>query len=361
MNKNIFANGLPEELENLKFGQVVIFSSPGEGMSENNIRISQYISSVAKQLKKSSVHVEVPAVYVVPTENTDLWDYIACKVAINKTSIIELSDKGSLTEMLFDYWGLDFDIHPKPVIIDRYKAYNFTIADYHPFRIGIEPVINDPSAPQASESNYFHDFSSVSLNCICAKGKEPKERDIFNKILKIYMEADMYGIKIDNDKIQKKVEEQRNKSYTLDIEIELNQHNKISKCDIILFDENGDKNFVKLEAQEKAIYLAFILYNEGNGVKMTDFDYPNRPATKAFLSLLDKIHNKMINRNETKGNLDKKGVCEIRSRIKNKISKITINPRCVQSFSIEGEMEGLYKIEASTEEIRNKIMEVLNL
>ena len=155
--KNILTNGLPEELANLKLGQVVIFSSPGEGMSEPNIRISQFISSVVKQLKKSGIHVDSPAVYVVPTENTNLWDCISCKVITNKKNVIELADKGSLTEMLYDYWGLDFNSLPKPVIINRYVSYQFFIADYHPYKICIEPIAIDTSSPRTRGADYDYD------------------------------------------------------------------------------------------------------------------------------------------------------------------------------------------------------------
>ena len=369
--KNILTNGLPEELANLKLGQVVIFSSPGEGMSEPNIRISQFISSVVKQLKKSGIHVDPPAVYVVPTENTNLWDCISCKVITNKKNVIELADKGSLTEMLYDYWGLDFNSLPKPVIINRYVSYQFFIADYHPYKICIEPIAIDPSFPRTRGADYDYDYDNVydfdidydptsfSLGVIIAKGKEPTARDFEIKIEEIMMEAEKYNKTIDLDRIRTNVNKQKKKSYILDIDIELNQHNKISKCDIILQDEMGEKNLVKLEAQEKAIYIAFILYNDGNGFRMTDFDYPNKQETKAFFELLKSIHEKMLNRNETKGMLDKKGVSEIRSRIKNKISQIT--QMYWQSFSIEGVKEGLYKIEASTDEIRDKIGEKLNL
>ena len=363
--KNILTNGLPEELANLKLGQVVIFSSPGEGMSEPNIRISQFISSVVKQLKKSGIHVDSPAVYVVPTENTNLWDCISCKVITNKKNVIELADKGSLTEMLYDYWGLDFNSLPKPVIINRYVSYQFFIADYHPYKICIEPIAIDTSSPRTRGADYdydnVYDFdidydpTSFSISLISV----PTQREV-EKNLKEYLRvAKKYNMRIDIDKIQDDINKEMNKSYTLDIDIELNQHNKISKCDIILQDEMEEKNLVKLEAQEKAIYIAFILYNDGNGFRMTDFDYPNKQETKAFFELLKSIHEKMLNRNETKGMLDKKGVSEIRSRIKNKISQIT--QMYWQSFSIEGVKEGLYKIEASTDEIRDKIGEKLNL
>lgn len=361
--QNIFANGLPDELANLKSGQVVIFSSPEEGLSEQNIRISQYVSSVALHLKKNcDILVDAPAVFVVPTENHELWDSIACKIANPQAPIVELSDIGSLTEMLYDYWGLDFDKVLKPTIAKRYEAYHFYIGG-HPSRLCIAPIKKAPSADSSAVEPDSYDFGSMSIDFIYAKGKEPTKNDISNKIQKILWEAHMYDVEIDYEKILKVFETEKKKSYTLDFDIEVNRYGIATKCDLILIDEKDEQYIVKLEAQEIAVYLAFMLFNDGEGIKQVDFDIKARKSRNEFLSLLDKIHGKMPKKNDTikKGGLDKKTISEIRSRIKNKISKITMNPIYLQAFTIEGEKEGLFKIEASTKEIRSMIKDKLNL
>lgn len=364
--QNIFANGLPEELANLILGQVVIFSSPEEGMSEKNIRISQYVSSVAKHLKQNcGIIVDTPAVFVVPTENYELWDSIACKVSTPQVPIVELADLGSLTEMLYDYWGLDFDKVLKPTIASRYDAYHITIASHHPSKLCIAPIKKAPSADSSVAEPGSYDFGSTHIDFLYAKGKEPTKNDISKKIQKILWEADMYGVDIDYEKIRKAFDKEKVKSYTLDFDIELNKEGYATKCDLLLLDEKEEKHLVKLEAQEMAIYLTFMLYEDGEGIKMTDFDYPNKETTKAFIDLFSKIHKKMLKRNEFDMNEFKtkyrKIIGEIRSRIKNKISKITMNPRYLQAFTIEGEKEGLYRIEASTEELRDMLKEKLHL
>lgn len=365
--QNIFANGLPEELANLQFGQVVIFSSPEEGMSEQNTRISQYVKSVTNHITNNcGIQVDKPAVFVVPTENTYLWDTIACKVSTPQTPIVELADLGSLTEMLYDYWELDFGSVAKPTIAKRFVQYHIFIGNYHPYKVCIEPIkvataVGSSAGTVAEAVTY--DFGSMSIDYIYAKGKEPTKNDLSKKIQKILWEAHAYDVEIDYDKIVKAFETEKKKSYSLDFDIEVNKYGIATKCDLILIDEKDDKHIVKLEAQEFAVYLAFMLFNDGEGIKLVDFDINARTSRKEFLSLLDKIHGKMPKRNETikKGGLDKKTISEIRCRIKNKISKITMNPKYLQSFTIEGEKEGLYKIEASTEEIRSMIIDKLNL
>lgn len=367
--QNIFANGLPEELANLTLGQVVIFSSPEEGMSEQNIRISQYVQSVTNHITKNcGIMVDKPAVFVLPTENTYLWDIIACKVLTPQTPIVELADLGSLTEMLYDYWGLDFDSVAKPNIPKRFIQYHIFIGDYHPSKVCIEPIKAITTASTSSEivaDTDAYDLGTMSIDFIYAKGKEPTKNDICKKIQKILWEADMYDVEIDYEKILKAFDKDKKKSYTLDFDIELNKEGNATKCDLFLLDEKEEKHIVKLEAQEMATYLTFMLYENGEGFKMTDFDYPNKETTKAFIDLFSKIHKKMLKRNEF--DLDemkmkyRKIIGEIRCRIKNKISKITMNPKYLQAFTIEGEKEGLYKIEASTEEIREKIKDKLHL
>lgn len=364
--QNLFANGLPEELSNLQMGQMVIFSSPEEGMTEKNIRVSQYVSSVAKHLKQNcGIKVDAPAVFVVPTENYELCDSIACKVSTPKVPIVELADLSSLTEMLYDYWGLDFDKVLKPTIPSRYDAYHIEIASHHPTKLCIAPVKKATAADSSVVETDSYDFGSTHIDFLYARGKEPTKNDISKKIQKILWEADMYDVEIDYEKIRKAFDEEKKKSYTLDFDIELNKAGYATKCDIYLLDEKEEKHLVKLEAQEMAIYLTFMLYEDGEGIKMTDFNYPNSKTTKAFIELFSKIHKKMLNRNEF--DMDKfkeqykKIVGEIRCRIKNKVSKITMNPRYLQAFTIEGEKEGLYKIEASTEELRQMLKEKLNL
>lgn len=362
--QNIFANGLPDELTNLILGQVVIFSSPEEGMSEKNIRISQYVSSVAKHLKQNcGIIVDTPAVFVVPTENYELWDSIACKVSTPQVPIVELADLGSLTEMLYDYWGLDFDKVLKPTIASRYEAYHITIAPHHPSKLCIDPIKKAPSAVSSVAEPDSYDFGSTHIDFLYAKGKEPTKNDINKKIQKILWEADMYDVEIDYEKIKKAFDKEKVKSYTLNFDIELNEKGNATKCDLFLLDDKDEKHLVKMEAQEMAIYLTFMLYEDGEGIKMKDFDYPNHKTTLAFMDLFSKIHKKMLKRNEF--NMDKdecrKNIGEIRSRIKNKISKITMNPKYLQAFTIEGEKKGLYKIEASTEELRDMLKEKLHL
>lgn len=361
--QGLFVNGVPEDFDNLQYGQITIFSSPDEGMSEKNIRISQYVSSVARQVKKKcKITVDAPAVFVISTENVDLWEAIVCLVVTPQKEIIEIADVGSLTEMLYDYWGLDFNSTPKPELGQRYDLYHFTIGESHPIRVGYvsasklssEEVSGDPVKPK--------DSLGLSLDFVYSARETPTIDKISRKILDAYWEAEEYNVKIDFKKIFEKFEEERkresSKTYTLGIDIKKNKGGYVEKNDIYLLDEKGEKNIIKMEAQQMAIYMAFLLYDDGNGIVLDDID---NARGKGFRSILEDIHKKMLHKNATKGGIQKKDINEIRCRIKKEIKKITKNPQYIQMFSIEGEKWGKYRIAASTEEIREKIREAFQI
>ena len=160
MNKKyIFANGLPIELKNLQDGQIYIFPNLNEGLIEKNVLISQYISSVSgKLMKLGVVRNQRPALFVIPTSNQDLWDTIVCRIDSPKGVVYEIADTGSLMEMIYDYYGIDYSSAPKLKMSDRYKI---TPTGEHPEKIYSKVFASDDTFE--TEAGYCLDSILCSL------------------------------------------------------------------------------------------------------------------------------------------------------------------------------------------------------
>lgn len=176
-----------------------------------------------------------------------------------------------------------------------------------------------------------------------------------------------YGYDIDFDAIRKTIEEQKNnsKNYNLRINIEFTKGSKrramknkeIERLDIYISDNDDD--LLNLSAIEKATYLTFLFYNDGNGIVIEDMK-------KDFIELMSSIYKRLPGReikfndenNITYGNLTLNTLAGYRNAIRNAIKEKLRYNGLVNEFAIEGYKNLEFKISKSTEEIRNLIREV---
>ena len=260
--KNIFSNGLPMELKNLQEGQIYIFPNLNEGLTESNVLISQYISSVSgKLMKQSDVRNHRPAIFVIPTSNQALWDTIVCRIDTSKGIVYEIADRGSLMKMLYDYYGIDYDSVPKLKMSARYKI---TPTGEHPEIIDSNVFSSDDT----TETVAGYGLDSISMSFLT--NRQLSKNEIKKQILTSLFEAERnkkkYGVDYDLEDILKEFNSEKDKDYRLEIVPE----NVISKrgvqrinyidCHIYITDENDDRKELILKQQEKAVYLMFLLY-----------------------------------------------------------------------------------------------------
>ena len=367
--KYIFANGLPIELKNLQDGQIYIFPNLNEGLIEKNVLISQYISSVSgKLMKRSVVRNRRPAIFVIPTSNQYLWNTIVCKFNSFKGVVYEIADRGSLIEMLYDYYGIEYCDATK---LEMGIRYNITPTGEHPERIYSDSFYHDDSIDIEESTEYRPDLFSLDF----LTNKQLSDNEIRNRVLSTLFDAeynkDKYGIEYDLDDILKEFYSEIGKTYRLEIVPE----NVISKrgvqrinyidCHIYITDENDDRKELILKQQEKAVYLMFLLHKDGISI----YEFPrnveeigHKKKYENHLNLYIKIQSKLLGSNYIKDpQLLQSGITPIRAKIKDKISVITPNKKYIEKFAIEGYKEQPCKIEAANDEHRESIIKAFGL
>ena len=221
--KSLFANGLPKELEQLQEGQIYMFPCVEDGLTEKNVLISQYISAVSgKLIKESKSKKKKPVVFAIPTSKQALWNHIVCKLDTPSGLIIEIADTGSLLEMLYDYFGLDYTKPYNLNISDRHKI---TPAEYHPQKFTLHDI---PSCSTEDESS---DYNSTSIDFITNKKKT--REDINKNILSAFYDAEYnrekFGVEYSLEELVREFNTQKNKTYRLEIVPEEVAHPKAGK------------------------------------------------------------------------------------------------------------------------------------
>lgn len=325
--KDAIELGYSDELKDIQLGQIVIFCSE-DGIRSNHILIYQYISSLSGKLCKESTKTQDKLIiFIRNTDKEELWDKIACKIASAQDTILELSDSGSLMEMLYDYYGIPYD-KSRIKMPDRH---HITPSDYHPLNLG------------------------------CIVEMSPAEA-IHKKVLKALWEAqynkDKYGVDYDLEQIIKDFEAEKDKEYKLEIVPEQVKSGKgrrtLIDCHLYMTDENGERSEIMLKAQQKAVYLLFLLYKDGIALRDFDRNKSKEPLIKIYTLIQDKLkgHNYI---EEPTLTLTSTNVNSIRNKIRTKISDISKNLKYIQDFSIEGPKEKPFKIEAGTQEHRDLI------
>lgn len=354
----ILANGLPNELKNIQFGQIYIFPKLNEGLIEKNVLLSQYISSASNKLRKQSKStIEKPVVFAIPTDNPILWDCIVCKIASNNGGdVIEFADTGSVLEMLYDYFGLVYEKASRLTMPERYKI---TPSDSHPKRKTFKSIISSSVAPIEVD---LYSIQLLTNKKWDANLGEKKLLEVLWKIEKSKRD----GGDFDYKKVFEKFEASRKKEYSLKIEIDHKKRDGIFNdsefaksriCHIFMVDENGNQEEIMMEGWIKAIYLLFIVYDKG--ILMEDFNDKQKraPYEKVYKEIYEKLANTTA---VTDYVLDYAKVSSARTFIKNSIANITQNIY-LEKFCIEGFKLSECYIRANSKEIRDYVVDSFNL
>ena len=368
MNKKyIFANGLPIELKNLQDGQIYIFPNLNEGLTESNVLISQYISSVSgKLMKQSDVRNHRPAIFVIPTSNQALWDTIVCRIDSPKGVVYEIADTGSLMEMIYDYYGIDYSSAPKLKMSDRYKI---TPTGEHPEKIYSNVFASDDTI----ETVAGYGLDSISMGFLTNRqlSKNEIKKQILTSLFEAERNKEKYGVDYDLEDILKEFNSEKDKDYRLEIVPEKVIGKKggyripYIDCHIYITDNNDEKKELTLKQQEKAVYLMFLLYKDG--ICINDFprnveEIGHKKNYETYLNLYAKIQSKLLDSNYIEEpQLLQGDITPIRTKIKNKLLGITPNIEYIEKFAIEGYKEKPFKIEGANDEHRESIIEAFGL
>ncbi|MBR0519251.1 hypothetical protein IJJ97_05625 [bacterium] len=342
-------NGLPQEIANIPFGQVIVLTDPTQGITSKTIKTVEFIHSVARKLDQKR-HI----VNSLPVDAAGLWGCVICKVKTDDGVQILVSDWDSLLEMLCDFWGLDYEeISKIPDIIPGWHKTHKGVTiggESHPLRIPV-PV----RKPEKEET----EVGSTLIQCITVHTKEGE----MAKIEDILVECALYGIVISPYElmgIQEKVGKRERKTYQLDIDIipgkedwDKDFKEKVVKrtIDIIITDSAGIKHHITdLSPQSAALYLTFILFKDG--IKIADLK-----TNDEFYNLFIHICNRLKSTNKLPDKITLwKNANRKRGEIKKAISDVTNDDKNAEMmFGIEGEEGKENRVAGVTDELREKI------
>lgn len=347
---NYFDEDSMEFLTKLPTGQIYIFVDAEKGFDS---RVELLIKKIHKTAR--SLSPNIPPVFVMPSEYYTSA-YAACMIPTNEGAVLECADFGSVIEMVYDFYGVDFmENHPK---IEEGREGNLLYSiDGHPTRFHL------PNYKASNENTGFDPSSMHELTSDKNKWSEAKAK---NEILKALWKAELTkkdDVVLDYKQILEDFEAERNKTYTLKIDIQLlkdvscdSDKPRTRDCHFYMVDENGNEQEIKMEAQAKAIYLMFMLFEKG--IILSDIDSPKRsiPYENIFL----KLHEKMADNNDRKEELNSSIINWYRNRIKESISTITQN-KYLEKFCIEGFRKGEFRIDIATQEHRDYVLKMFNL
>lgn len=347
-------NGLPQGLNNIPFGQVFILTNPSVGITAKTIKFIEFIHSLASKKKLNQKNSTVNS---LPVDYPGLMDCFICKVKTEDGVQILVSDKDSLLEMLCEFWGLDYEEVSKiPNIIPGWHINNKGVTiggESHPVRV---PVIPVESARTSAEKDDY----GVSLQLV-----QSHSRDItLGDIRSTFRDNFNYGFGISLEEVISlyKDEEKNRKSYKLDIQVKWKEvreykhpkwviHQKMTACDISLIDNFGNTYPIKIDAMTKAIYLTFLLFEDG-------IEYTQISSSDEFYELFKQIYKKLPRAKGTprKFNLDNKADLDTftnyTSKTRQAVLKVTNDTYAEEQFAIEGRRKDVYGIAGATADNR---------
>lgn len=346
-------NGLPQEIANIPFGQVIVLTDPNQGITSKTIKTVEFIHSVARKLDQKR-HI----VNSLPVDAAGLWGCVICKVKTDDGVQILVSDWDSLLEMLCDFWGLDYEeISKIPDIIPGWHKTHkgVTIGGIsHPVRVPLKPTFEESVGAESGSTTI--QFLQVHSRDNTLGEIRSTFRDNFNF---------GFGISLDEIIALYKDEEKNRKSYRLDFQIKWKDvkeykhpkwviHKKMTACDISLIDNFGNTYPIKIDAMTKAIYLTFLLFE--HGIEYTQITYSDE-----FYDIFKQIYKKLPRAKGTPRRFDLNDKADLdtftnyTSKTRQAILKETNDTYAEEQFAIEGWRKDTYGVAGATAEDRDKI------
>lgn len=202
-----------------------------------------------------------------------------------------------------------------------------------------------------------------------SKAEKALKTRMERKLEKVLRDCTILDIELDVDRIKQKVINSLKSTieYKLALNIKTIKEDSLSFCTVCdIYVAEGEDYKLDLTAGEKAVYLTFMLYEDGIRIKET--------AESSFRSITQKIYNQLPDDNKcekTAGGILDTGdviyeiyektlrgdISNIRAEIDDKIA----NPLIAQDFAIEGFKNKEFGISNSTPELRAQIKQAFGL
>ena len=369
--KNQLQYAIPEELFSIDPGQIVFFV-PSDG------RISMEELSTLEDFfycLRAAFRIDSFEVSLVPTSNQLLIATIAGRnpQEIDTPYKVFVGAWDSIPGIVSQYFGEDVEKIVGELRTPKWRR----IKTDSPAIVTINPA-NRSAQKQHKDIDQSVDSSYQSGYDMELKIAKPEPGSKAEKALKTRMERKLekvlrdcaiLDIELDVDRIKQKVINSLKSTieYKLALNIKTIKEDSLSFCTVCdIYVAEGEEYKLDLTAGEKAVYLTFMLYEDGIRIKET--------AESSFRSITQKIYNQLPDDNKCEktagGILDtgdviydvyektlRSDISRIRAEIDDKIA----NPLIAQDFAIEGFKDKEFGISFSTPELRAQIKQAFDL
>lgn len=369
--KNQLQYSIPEELFSIDPGQIVFFV-PSDG------RISMEELSTLEDFfycLRAAFRIDSFKVSLVPTSNQLLIATIAGRnpQEIDTPYKVFVGAWDSIPGIVSQYFGEDVEKIVGELRTPKWRR----IKTDSPAIVTINPA-NRSAQKQHKDIDQSVDSSYQSGYDMELKIAKPEPGSKAEKALKTRMERKLekvlrdcaiLDIELDVDRIKQKVINSLKSTieYKLALNIKTIKEDSLSFCTVCdIYIAEGEEYKLDLTAGEKAVYLTFMLYEDGIRIKET--------AESSFRSITQKIYNQLPDDNKCEktagGILDtgdviydvyektlRSDISRIRAEIDDKIA----NPLIAQDFAIEGFKDKEFGISFSTPELRAQIKQAFDL
>ena len=370
---------VPQELYDIAPGQVAYFVSK-DGLTQFEIRILADLMIYFRRLHKDN-DIKLS---VVPTGNELLIGSFAGRnpEEIGAPFKVIVSTWDTVAGFASQYFGEDIqkvvERAPSARVISRISI----SADKLPVVITLNPKDcpvkkTQPTSLPAQFSCPFinEDNDGFGMGMKIAKPEPGSKAEkalktrMERKLEKVLRDCAILDIELDVDRIKQKVINSLKSTieYKLALNIKTIKEDSLSFCTVCdIYVAEGEDYKLDLTAGEKAVYLTFMLYEDGIRIKDT--------AESSFRSITQKIYNQLPDDNKcekTAGGILDTGdviydvyektlrgdISNIRAEIDDKIA----NPLIAQDFAIEGFKNKEFGISNSTPELRAQIKQAFGL
>lgn len=369
--KNQLQYSIPEELFSIDPGQIVFFV-PSDG------RISMEELSTLEDFfycLRAAFRIDSFEVSLVPTSNQLLIATIAGRnpQEIDTPYKVFVGAWDSIPGIVSQYFGEDVEKIVGELRTPKWRR----IKTDSPAIVTIDPA-NRSAQKQHKDIDQSVDSSYQSGYDMELKIAKPEPGSKAEKALKTRMERKLekvlrdcaiLDIELDVDRIKQKVINSLKSTieYKLALNIKTIKEDSLSFCTVCdIYVAEGEEYKLDLTAGEKAVYLTFMLYEDGIRIKET--------AESSFRSITQKIYNQLPDDNKCEktagGILDtgdviyeiyEKTLRGVISNIRAEIDDKIANPLIAQDFAIEGFKDKEFGISYSTPELRAQIKQAFDL
>ena len=369
--KNQLQYSIPEELFSIDPGQIVFFV-PSDG------RISMEELSTLEDFfycLRAAFRIDSFEVSLVPTSNQLLIATIASRnpQEIDAPYKVFVGAWDSIPGIVSQYFGEDVEKIVGELRTPKWRR----IKTDSPAIVTINPANRsaqkqhkdiDQSVDSSYQSGYDMELKIAKPEPGSKAEKALKTR-MERKLEKVLRDCTILDIELDVDRIKQKVINSLKSTieYKLALNIKTIKEDSLSFCTVCdIYVAEGEEYKLDLTAGEKAVYLTFMLYEDGIRIKQT--------AESSFRSITQKIYNQLPDDNKCEktagGILDtgdviydvyektlRSDISRIRAEIDDKIA----NPLIAQDFAIEGFKDKEFGISYSTPELRAQIKQAFDL